>query len=151
MLPFFFLVLVKKSSIYNYSTGRFILLTRMWLHNGDVIFAWFALKFFLSPPNTKTLQSRYSTKPHGSEMYEMARCGSPITVSDVYPWIGSDTRSVPSLAVLYKRCLQLLSKRGRDSAAQLRGNCHSHAPLAAASQWMKKNVFTAGIVFATDN
>lgn len=38
-----------------------------------------------------------------------------------------------SVSVSHNRCLQLLSKRGRDSATQLRGNCHSHAPLAAAS------------------
>lgn len=34
------------------------------------------------------------------------------------------------VSVSYNCCLQLLSKRGRDSAAQLQGKCHSHAPLA---------------------
>lgn len=61
-------------------------------------------------------------------------CCSPITATDVYPWIGPDSHSMPSwFSVSHNCCLQLLSKRGRDSATQLRGNCHSHAPLAPAS------------------
>ena len=39
----------------------------------------------------------------------------------------------------YNGCLQLFSKRGRDSATYLQGKCHSHAPLASASPvvWRK--------------
>lgn len=37
------------------------------------------------------------------------------------------------VSVSHNCCLQLLSKRGRDSATQLQGNCHSHAPLAVVS------------------
>lgn len=43
------------------------------------------------------------------------------------------TLTACSLLVSHNFCLQFLSKRGRDSATQLRGNCRSHASLAPVS------------------
>lgn len=62
------------------------------------------------------------------------RC-SPITAIDVYPWIGPDSHSMPSWSRSHTATAACSStpNRGRDSATQLQGNCHSHGPLAPSS------------------
>lgn len=54
------------------------------------------------------------------------------------------------VSVSYNCCLQLLSKRGRDSATQLRGKCHSHAPLVSASPVDEEKCIHCWDIAATD-
>lgn len=87
--------------------------------------------------NSASQKSWYSAAA-GLGMHEIPPLRpSPITATGVYPWIGPDSHSMPpppnTLQISRNCCARLLSKRGRDSATQLRGNCHSHASLAPAS------------------
>lgn len=58
-------------------------------------------------------------------------CCSPITGTDVYPWIGPESHTMASQNAACS--FTVLFKQGRDSATLLQGNRHSHAPLATTS------------------
>lgn len=62
----------------------------------------------------------------------------------------SQTLTACPLLVSHNCCLQLISKWGRDSATQLRGNCHSHASLAPAFLVDEEKCIHSWDVAATD-